>query len=165
MKKCRLVQVVIDALFISALDWSVCGSQPGRVTALGIFPRTHGLCGRVGQRVGLETLKNRNVFGRWTGNTVTTLTDAVFVSSYKMFCTLKCNYSILWRYDLLHNFYHVDLRQTVGDSDSINLLAPEFFLILAHPVYKMWFIQEPNTLELWNKLHFVDKKSESIYHV
>jgi len=32
---------------------------------------------------------------------------------------------------------------------SINLLAPElFFLILAHTVYKMWIIQEPNTLEL-----------------
>ena len=32
----------------------------------------------------------------------------------------------------------------------INLLAPEFFLlILAHPVYKMWILQEPNTLELW----------------
>ena len=40
-----------------------------------------------------------------------------------------------------------------------------FFLILAHPVYKVWIIQEPNTLELWNKLHFEDKKTESIYHV
>ena len=45
--------------------------------------------------------------------------------------------------------------------DKINLLAPElllFFLILAHPVYKMWIIQETNTLELWNKLHFEGKK-------
>ena len=33
-----------------------------------------------------------------------------------------------------------------------------FFLILAHPVYKMWIIQEPNTLELWNKLHFEEKR-------
>jgi len=42
---------------------------------------------------------------------------------------------------------------------SLNLLAPElFFLILAHPVYKMWIIQEPNTLELWNKLHFEEEK-------
>jgi len=48
----------------------------------------------------------------------------------------------------------------------INLLAPElFFLILAYPVYKMWIIQEPNTLELWKKLHFEEKKTESIYHV
>ena len=50
----------------------------------------------------------------------------------------------------------------------INLLAPELFLflILAHPVYKMWIIQEPNTLELWNKLHFEEEeKKESIYHV
>jgi len=41
-----------------------------------------------------------------------------------------------------------------------------FFLILAHPVYKMWIIQETITLELWNKLHFEeDKKTESIYRV
>ena len=33
-----------------------------------------------------------------------------------------------------------------------------FFLILAHPVYKMWIIQEPNKLALWNKLHFKEKK-------
>jgi len=47
-----------------------------------------------------------------------------------------------------------------------NLLAPElFFFILAHPVYKMWIIQERNTLELWNKLHFEEEKKESIYHV
>jgi len=48
------------------------------------------------------------------------------------------------------------------------LLEPElyfFFLILAHPVYKMWIIQETDTLELWNKLHFEAKKMESIYHV
>ena len=47
-----------------------------------------------------------------------------------------------------------------------NLLAPElfFFLILAHPVYKIWIIQEPNTLELWNKLHFEEKK-RTVYTV
>ena len=40
-----------------------------------------------------------------------------------------------------------------------------FFLILAHPVYKMWLIQEPNKLALWNKLHFEEKKTEGIEHV
>ena len=39
-----------------------------------------------------------------------------------------------------------------------------FFLILAHSVYKMWIIQEQNTLELWNYLHFEEEKTESIYH-
>jgi len=33
------------------------------------------------------------------------------------------------------------------------------------PVYKMWIIQEPNSLELWNKLHYEEKKTEIIYHV
>jgi hypothetical protein len=37
-----------------------------------------------------------------------------------------------------------------------------FFIILAHPVYKMWIIQGPNMLELWNKLHFEEKEMESI---
>ena len=40
-----------------------------------------------------------------------------------------------------------------------------FFFILAHPVYKMWIIQEPNTLDLWNKLHFEEEKTDSIYYV
>ena len=47
-----------------------------------------------------------------------------------------------------------------------NLLTPELFsLILAQPVHEMWIIQEPNKLELWNKLHFEEKKTESVYHV
>ena len=51
-------------------------------------------------------------------------------------------------------------------TENINPLVPElFFLILAHPVYKMWIIQEQNKLELWNKLHFEEKKTESIYRV
>ena len=40
-----------------------------------------------------------------------------------------------------------------------------FFKILAHPVYKMWIIQEPNKLELWNKLHFEEKETKRIYRV
>ena len=39
------------------------------------------------------------------------------------------------------------------------------FLILAHPVYKMWIIQEPNMLELWNRLHFEEKKTDCIQYV
>ena len=43
---------------------------------------------------------------------------------------------------------------------SFNPLALKFFffLILAHAVYKIWIIQEPNKLALWNKLHFEEKK-------
>ena len=50
---------------------------------------------------------------------------------------------------------------------NLNRLAPEllFFLILAHPVYKMRILQEPNTLDLWNKLHFEEEKTESICRV
>jgi len=48
-----------------------------------------------------------------------------------------------------------------------NRLVPElfFFLILAPTVYKMWIKHEPNMLELWNKLHFEEKETESVYRV
>jgi len=52
------------------------------------------------------------------------------------------------------------------DGENIKLFAPGlFFLILEYPVYKMWIIQESNTLELWNKLHFEEEKMETIYRV
>ena len=55
-------------------------------------------------------------------------------------------------------------QQASGRRTTPYTLEPElFFLILAHPVYKMWIIQEPNMLELWNKLHFEEKKKDSIY--
>ena len=61
--------------------------------------------------------------------------------------------------------YKKNARQKIV-GNYIYLFAPElFFLILAHPVYKMWIIQEPNKLALWNKLHFEEKKTESIEHV
>ena len=44
-------------------------------------------------------------------------------------------------------------------------IARIIFLMLAHSVNKMWIKQEPNTLELWNKLHFEEEETESIYHV
>ena len=49
---------------------------------------------------------------------------------------------------------------------NINLLATDFsFQILAHPVFKMWVIQKPNKVALWNKRHFEGEKMEIIQHV
>ena len=42
---------------------------------------------------------------------------------------------------------------------TFNFLAPEFGIyILANPVCKMWIIQEPKKVALWNKRHFEEKK-------
>ena len=58
------------------------------------------------------------------------------------------------------------LVKVAGMTKDINLLEPElFFLILAHPVHKMWIIQEQNMLELWNKLHFEEEKTDIIHNV
>ena len=38
-----------------------------------------------------------------------------------------------------------------------------YFFNLPHSVYKMWITQEPNKLDLWNKLHFKEKKKNGKY--
>ena len=48
----------------------------------------------------------------------------------------------------------------------VNPLAPEFYIkILAHSVFKMWIIQEPKKVALWNKRHFEEEKTEIMQHV
>ena len=34
------------------------------------------------------------------------------------------------------------------------------FLILEHPVYKMWITQEPKKVALWNKRHFEEREEK-----
>ena len=61
-----------------------------------------------------------------------------------------------------------DLAVWLLDENYLNPLEPElffFFLISAHPVYKMWLIRESKKLALRNKLHFEEKKTESLEHV
>jgi len=49
----------------------------------------------------------------------------------------------------------MDLHQKPSvEMQQVNLLAPEFFFNFSTPVCEMWTIQELNSLELWNKLHF-----------
>ena len=61
-------------------------------------------------------------------------------------------------------FYHChSCRNLRLVSPSQSFGAGIIFLILAHSVYEMWIIQEPNKLELWNKLHFKEKKKRRVY--
>jgi len=52
-----------------------------------------------------------------------------------------------------------------GNLRILTFWCRNYFFNLAHSVYKTWIIQEPNKLELWNKLHFEEEEMESIYHV
>jgi hypothetical protein len=48
----------------------------------------------------------------------------------------------------------------------LNLLAPEFYiLLLAHPVCKMWIIQKPEKVALWNKRHFEEKNGKCVAYL
>jgi len=74
----------------------------------------------------------------------------------------QCNFWGLFVNEQTENY---KTNTNKNKSFQFNLLAPElFFYILAHPVYKMWIKQEPNMLELWNKLHFEEKKRR-VYNV
>ena len=54
------------------------------------------------------------------------------------------------------NFRHYTAQVAVK---AFNLLATDFFFqILARSVFKMWVIQKPNKVALWNKRHFEEKK-------
>ena len=92
--------------------------------------------------------------------------SAVIRSLHKTF-SATITEAARWRARLIHQSQRAGTVWLQSNGKEFNLLAPElfFFLILAHPVYKMWIIQEPNTLELWNKLHFEEEKTESINHV
>ena len=91
--------------------------------------------------------------------------NRIFVQSCILPKWLDCVYIHL-AYRKIELLYEELSEEDALCVETLNLLAPGlFFLILAHPVYKMWIIQEPNMLDLWNKLHCEEEKTESICHV
>jgi len=76
---------------------------------------------------------------------------------FHLFVRLKVSQILAGPHITFHPLLNVNTSRTL-ESYLTFCRRNYFFLILAHPVYKMWIIQEPNTLELWNKLHFEEKK-------
>jgi hypothetical protein len=80
-------------------------------------------------------------------------------------CMYVCMYVcksllLIWRHITVCHNIHALLRGL------FNLSAPElFFFILAHPVYKIWIIQEPNTLDHETNCILKREKKESLYRV
>jgi len=62
-----------------------------------------------------------------------------------------------WTWNMCFNFLYNSCVKYLSFLAVLTFWRRNYF-ILAHTVYKMWTIQEPNTLELWNKLHFKEKK-------
>ena len=72
---------------------------------------------------------------------------------------MKEQFVVTDRYKILQDTGNFRQILSTPTHKHINLLAPDFFfLILAHPVYKLWIKQEPNALELWNILRFEEEK-------
>jgi hypothetical protein len=65
-----------------------------------------------------------------------------------------------------HKYNNTSIYRPTQLITFFNPFSPELFLkILAHPVFKMWIIQEPNKVELWNRRHFEERKPEIMQHV
>jgi len=59
----------------------------------------------------------------------------------------------------LHRDWMADSSTVKPRFTNLTFWRRNYFLNFSTPVYKMWIIQKPNTLELWNKLHFEEKKN------
>ena len=66
-----------------------------------------------------------------------------------------------WRYLKKFKFYIYSYVST----ETLTFRRRNFLLILAHSVFKMWIIQEPKKVALWNKRHFEEEKTESVQHI
>jgi len=82
--------------------------------------------------------------------------------------SLKPNSTPITQLSILCNYCHhrrsfFSLKNQNLEISILTFWSRNYFLILADPVYKMWIMQEQNKLELWNKLHFEENKTESIY--
>ena len=67
--------------------------------------------------------------------------------------------AIQWVLTCLERCSHRDRYQTLfGWRNSLTFWRRIFFLILAHSVFKMWVMQKPNKVALWNKRHFEEEK-------
>jgi hypothetical protein len=62
-------------------------------------------------------------------------------------------------------FYQSSCYSCSQLQSSLAIWRRNFLLILAHPVFKTWIIQEPNKVALWNKRHFEERKTEIMQHV
>ena len=83
---------------------------------------------------------------------------------------MMCIYSsFYWAINSQRQWFRLDVTGTseiewvLSQSDLTFWCRNYFFFNFCTPVYKMWIIQEPNKLELWNKLHFEEKKKRRVY--
>jgi hypothetical protein len=71
----------------------------------------------------------------------------------------KCEFKQKRKYYKLGNFPIFYIKNI------LILWRQNFLLNFNTPVYKMWIIQEPKNVALWNKRHFEEEKTESMQHV
>ena len=70
------------------------------------------------------------------------------------------NVRIVTSFDHKRNGSHVAVTRRCNSEalpPSLTFWCRNYIFNFSTPVYKMWIIEEPNTLELWNKLHFEEK--------
>ena len=127
----------------------------------------------------LLNVKCVNWFSLWlvskTFLILMTIQQDIIINALASLCEV-CIILVRWKWNafqfflkILNKYSYIRVHENLSSGSRfvpcgwINLLAPEFFFNFSTPVYKMWIIQEPNTLELWNKLHFEEKKRRILF--
>ena len=86
----------------------------------------------------------------------------------------KFSMSKMWNepYCKTFAFYHLSSGKISKRNQHAEILTVHltfwrrtFFSNFSTPVFKMWVIQKPNKVALWNKRHFEGEKMEIIQHV
>jgi hypothetical protein len=91
------------------------------------------------------------------------------------FCELVPSCGVCWAKDPIFPLFCYDFRGRANSQNDWNWCAEyslltlwrqsPFFLNFCTPVFKIWIIQEPNKVELWNKQHFEQKRTGIMQHV
>ena len=135
-------------------------------------PGTHCIGGWMGPRAGLDGCgksrpPHRDSIPRTLHLVASRNTDWVITvrDFCEMWCKISAHNAVQYVWVSLNWAQEQERPQFLVGIHWLTFWRRNNFLTLAHPIYKMWIIQEPNMLELWNKLHFEEEKMESIYHV
>jgi len=116
----------------------------------------------------------------WTafGRSLARILAGTLFWSLSYFSVWEVTGSIFCRYTNCPEFFYVPqfgwwpFRMLTGTLTVLTLFIAlslltfwrrNYFFNFSTPVYKMWIIQQPNTLELWNRLHFEEKEKRKVY--
>ena len=76
--------------------------------------------------------------------------------------------AVSWQFYPFLKLWSVSLATILlfgGEGENLTFRRRNFLLNFSTPVFKMWIIQEPKKVTLWNERQFEEEKTENVQHV